>query len=646
MQIRNQIPVVLVTFFAMGAMVGVIFPGLSFFATLTRYSLKFSRGITDTVGKKENHDQSKRTGIMKFSHVAQTFMQIEATTGRLEMTRLLAALLKQATAQEAAIICNISLGQLNPPHIGTQFNVAEKNMIKAIAQAMDVAETIIQDHGKKLGDLGSVFEDPAFNYAQDDHAHLTIEDIYNRLHAIEHISGTGSQEEKIAQLSGLFKQLNASSAKYVVRIVLGKLRLGFSDMTIIDALSWMETGDKSLRDGIEDAYNICADIGLIASILKEQGIEAVKKMRIHLGIPIRPAAAERLPTAKAIVEKIGNCIAQPKLDGFRLQIHLDKTGPVPQVHFFSRNLQDMSGMFPDLKAAVEKLAVEQLICEGEAIVYDPNTHVFLPFQETIKRKRKHGIEEVMAELPLQLFLFDLLYLNGSEYMSKTHADRRNALLGIFHDVSDTTVQVLEEEYITSAAQLEDYFVHNIAAGLEGLVVKKDDSIYQPGKRNFNWIKLKRQEEGHLQDTIDCVVLGYYSGEGKRAGFGIGAFLVGVYNPYEDRFETVAKIGTGLKDADWIELKKKCDAIQVQQQPKNVVCAKELAPDVWINPELVVLIRADEITLSPVHAAAKTAESLGYALRFPRFMGYRPDKSAKDATTIDEVVHLFKDQFNK
>ena len=598
--------------------------------------------------------RTKGINHMKFSEVASTFTQLEAISGRLEMTRLLADLLKKSSPHEAEIICNISLGQLNPPHIGTQFNVAEKLMIKAIAHVLHVTEAHVQEKAKELGDLGSVFNDHAL---KNDKA-LTVQQVQMKLYDIEQISGTGSQDEKINQLSALLGSLDADSAKYVVRIVLGKLRLGFSDMTIIDALSWMETGDKSLRTIIEDAYNICADIGLIAQTLKKDGIDAVEKMQIHLGIPIRPAAAERLPTARAIIEKIGNCVAQPKLDGFRLQIHVDKTGSTtlsselrrtgatPVVHFFSRNLQDMSAMFPDLKAAVEKLDVKELICEGEAIVFDPNTHVFLPFQETIKRKRKHGIEEAMTEFPLQLFLFDLLYLDGKEYMSDTHANRRNALLKVFKNVTDTTVQVLEEKYVSTAKELEDYFASNIASGLEGLVVKKDDSIYQPGKRNFNWIKLKRQEEGHLEDTIDCVVLGYYSGEGKRAGFGIGAFLVGVYNPTEDRFETVAKIGTGLKDADWVELKKKCDAIAVSQQPKNVVCAKDLVPDVWTNPELVVLIRADEITMSPVHAAGKTESRLGYALRFPRIMGYRPDKTAAEATTVAEVEHLYKDQYSK
>lgn len=360
---------------------------------------------------------------MNFKDVAQYLEKIEATSSRLAMTELIAQMLKDATPAEAAIICNISLGQLNPPYIGTQFNIAEKNMAKIIADLLGKNETAIAAEAKKLGDLGSVVN----QYTWRTTTALSVSDVYKKLHAIEEISGTGSQEEKANQIRLLLEHLDPLSAKYVTRIIVGKLRLGFSDMTIVDALSWMEAGDKSLRALIENAYNICADIGLIAQTLKKEGIEAIKKMHIHLGIPILPAAAERLPTARDIFEKLGPCIAQPKLDGFRLQIHVDKTGKTPKIHFFSRNLQDMSYMFPDLKAAIEKLEVKELICEGEAIVFDADTGTFLPFQETVKRKRKHDIESVMEELPLRVFLFDLLYYDGHSYLNKTHDERRNAL---------------------------------------------------------------------------------------------------------------------------------------------------------------------------------------------------------------------------
>ncbi len=579
---------------------------------------------------------------MKFFEVGQAFQAIEEESSRLKMTELLAHVLERANPHEASIICNLSLGKLNPPYIGTQFNMAEKNIIKSIAHLLDRSEAEVAKQAKKVGDLGAV----VWEWEWDGKEGLTVLQVYRALHDLEQVHGEGSQEAKINLLTKLLSQLDPTSAKYVTRIVLGKLRLGFSDMTIVDALSWMEVGNKSIRKIIEHAYNICADIGLIAQTLKESGLEAIEKMKIQVGIPIRPAAAERLPTAKAIFEKLGTCVAQPKLDGFRLQIHLDKRKKTPVVHFFSRNLQDMSAMFPDIVPAIKKLPVETLICEGEAIGYDTNTGNFLPFQETVKRKRKHGIEAAASEYPLKVFLFDLLYLNGKSYLDVGHEERRKKLFDVFKHFKEEHVHIVDEKVVKSAKELEDYFIHNIETGLEGLVVKRPDAIYQPGKRNFNWIKLKRQEEGQLEDTLDCVILGYYAGKGKRAGFGIGAFLVGVYNPKKDEFETIAKIGTGLTDDEWRALKAKCDRVASKTKPKNVECHKDLTPDVWTYPEIVCLIRADEITKSPVHAAGRTTNELGYALRFPRFMGYRPDRSPEEATTVHEIKRLYEDQFKK
>jgi len=578
---------------------------------------------------------------MKFASVSSCFDTIDKVSGRLEMTELLAKLLTACDASEVEMVSNLVLGQLYPPYKSVQFNIASALMIKVGALLLAQSEEHIKERVKELGDLGLVIAEGDWVTSSN----VTVHQVYDALVALANITGVGSQEEKIEAVHTLLRTLDPVSAKFVVRIILGKLRLGFSDMTLIDALSWMAVGDKSIRDDIENGYNICVDIGYIARILKQDGIDAVRHMQIQIGTPIRPAAAERLPTARAIIEKIGDCVAQPKLDGFRLQIHIDnRDKKQSHIFFYSRNLIDMSHMFPDLVLVLKNVPVTTMIAEGEAIVFDPNTGSFLPFQETVKRKRKHGIEQAVTDFPLQLFLFDVLYLNGQELLSQTHEHRRENLLAIFKNNTGSIVQVIEEKPMHTAQELENYFKANIAAGLEGLVVKKSDSVYQPGKRNFNWIKLKREEQGHLEDTIDCVVLGYYAGEGKRAQFGIGAFLVGVYNKKEDRFETVAKIGTGLKDPDWHELKKKCDALRVSIKPKNVACAKDLYPDVWVAPELVVMVRADEITISPVHTAAKTDEHLGYALRFPRFMGYRDDKGAYEATTDQEIVRLYQDQF--
>lgn len=584
---------------------------------------------------------------MKFNELAEAFEIIEKESSRTQMTVLLADLFKKATANEAVIISYLSLGSLNPPHIGTQFNFAEKSLLKVIARLQRQTIEQIKASLDKLGDCGLVVGEGGWRSTAEEP--LTVTEVNRFLVKIHSITGLGSQEVKEELIEQLLRSLDVLSAKFVVRIILGKLRMGFSDMTMLDAFSWMACGDKSIREQLENAYNVCADIGRIIKLLKEDGCASVDRMTITPGIPIRPAAAERMESAEAIFEKLGNCVAQPKLDGFRLQVHLDKSRTDPVVHFFSRNLQDMSAMFPDLAEAVRNLPVTNAIIEGEAISYDGETGSFLPFQETVKRKRKHGIDKIIQDFPLRLYFFDLLYLDDQSLLDEPHHKRRTLMRELFEDKAIAKSQVMipiHEEKIKDAKHLKDYFEENISAGLEGVVVKRVDAPYQAGKRNFNWIKLKREESGSLEDTIDCVILGYYLGHGKRAAFGIGALLVGVYNHEKDCFQTVAKIGTGMTDGEWKAQKKECDELQVTNRPANIECAKELYPDVWVHPKIVCMIRADEITLSPLHTAGKTLTTMGYALRFPRFMGYRPDKDAASATTVKEVASLYRLQFEK
>ena len=579
---------------------------------------------------------------MKFAAVAAVFDALEKISSRTDITKILAQLLGQASAQEALIISNLSLGQLHPPYIPLKFNFAERNFIKVIAQVLTLSVEHVQHAYKKSGDVGSLVQQGGWHQTHD----LSVQDVYQALERFEQLSGSGSQEEKINSMAELIQALDPLSAKFVIRIVVGKLRLGFSDMTLIDAFSYMAAGDKSLRAPIEHAYNICADIGIIAHDLKKHGIAAIEKMQIRVGIPIRPAAAERLPTPQAIMDKMGQCIAQPKLDGFRLQVHVYRESGSEQVKFFSRHLQDMSAMFPDIHRALEHLRIKSVIFEGEAIVYDVNTNTFLRFQETVRRKRKHDIEQIMAELPLQLFVFDMLYLDGKSLLSLPTHERRTLLEDLFKHIASDTIKLIPEKIVHTTQELELFFTQAIDAGLEGLVLKRPDAPYQPGKRNFNWVKLKRHHEGAVEDTIDCAILGYYGGKGKRSAFGIGAFLVGVYDKKTDQFETIARVGSGLKDDEWRDLKKKCDNLKVPEKPKNVVCAKELYPDVWVHPQMVCEIRADEITLSPMHTAGKIDDKNGFALRFPRIMNFRADKKAQEATTVDEIKRMYKDQYAK
>ncbi|HKC18105.1 MAG TPA: ATP-dependent DNA ligase, partial [Candidatus Dormibacteraeota bacterium] len=329
-------------------------------------------------------------------------------------------------------------------------------------------------------------------------------------------------------------------------------------------------------------------------------------------------------------------VVQPKYDGVRVQIH--KRGS--EVRVFSRNLEDYTAMFVELVAAAKKLKDQTLILDGEAIGFNQQSEEYLAFEQTASRRRQHGIEAAAVSTPLVAFTFDVLFRNGKDLTPMPYEHR----YGLLQDVLDDS-QVLLPTPLTrtdSADELTRTLLDNISKGLEGVVVKRMDSPYQAGARNFNWVKLKRTTSGQLNDTVDLVLLGYYFGKGKRTGFGLGALLAGVYDREHDRFETITKIGTGLSDAGWREIHARADTLQVPEKPARV--RSLLTPDVWLEPEVVVEVLADEITPGTNHTAGKVGDAPGYALRFPRIVSFRSgDKRPEDATSVKEIIEMYRQQ---
>jgi DNA ligase-1 len=575
---------------------------------------------------------------MEFATFSDALEIIRGISSRNQITVLLAQLYHATTPHEARIVTYLLLGQLRPPYQGpTLFNIADRSMKAIVTDILGHDTNTITHHLAQYGDLALVLAEGTWKKPDAP----TLLQMYTELEELEKISGTNAHIARAKKFKQMVKLVSPREAGLLVRIVLGKLRLGFSEMTIVDALSWMITGDKSYRSVIEEAYNVTADLGLIAEEVKKYGIEKLKGHKPHVGIPILPAAAERAPSAEFIIKKIGPCIIEPKIDGFRLQIHVIHHGSQVKVLFFSRNLQPMQDMFPELEEAM-KTYPHNLIVEGEAVAYDPETDTYFSFQETVKRKRKHAVSETALSHPLRLTLFDIMVYNNSPCINHTHHDRFKLLKQAILKLSSSAqsmVTVVAHQAVTTAHQIDEYFNYEVSRGFEGIMAKRDNAPYQAGKRNFTWIKLKYQEIGALDDTIDAVVLGYYRGHGKRAKFGIGSCLVGVYDKTHDRFVTLAKLGTGLSDDEWKELKKECDAFAVNQKPNNVICHKTIEPHIWIEPHIVLEVAADNITRSPIHTA-------GLALRFPRMVKFRFDKSATDATTTHELQSLYQNQGKK
>lgn len=588
---------------------------------------------------------------MKFNKFADYLAQLEKTSSRIAITEIFADLLRESSIDEVDKVCYLSLGQLAPLYEGVEFSMAEKLMYRAIGLAFKISEEAVRKEYKKVGDLGEA----AVNLkSKTQELNLSITEVYQRLLAIAEDGGEGSVERKVYKMAELLKSLDKLSVKYVVRIPLGRLRLGFSDLTIFDALSWMIGGDKSKREVIENAFNVQADVGHITRLIKEKGIPGLKETKVHLGIPVMPGLCQRLPTADEMIEKMGKVAVEPKYDGTRLQMHFSRKDKEKKredltlfdfqtrgfVRTFTRNLENTTHMFPDLaQAAWKEVKAEEIILDGEAIGYDIKSGKFLPFQETIKRKRKHDISLTAQKIPLRYYVFDVLYKDGEDLLKVSLEKRRKILEKVISGKNKTIL--LSPQIVTNDPdELRRYHDEQKNKGLEGVVVKKWEAFYDPGRRGFTWVKFKEEESkkgGGLADTLECVVMGYYKGKGKRTGFGIGAFLVGIReNENSDMFLTISKIGTGLTDEQWKEMKTRCRKWEAKDIPKQYKVNKNLEPDVWCEPQIVVEIQADNITVSPVHTA-------GLALRFPRLVRFRDLKSSEETTTLTEVKKLYRMQ---
>jgi len=579
---------------------------------------------------------------MTFSKLSEYLSQLEKTSSRLKITEILAQLLKEAKISEVDKLCYLILGYLAPPYQGIEFSLAEKMMMRVVARAFTVDEKTVRRQYKKVGDLGIVGESFCTGIARNVQT-MSVLQVYNRLLAIAQESGEGSQERKIAGMAGLLQDLDALSVRFVMRIPLGKLRLGFSEITLLDALSWMVSGSKKHRKEIEAAYNVRADIGLIAKTIKKSGLSGLKKVKISLGTPVMPALCQRLPTPEEMVEKMcpasNDMVAvEPKYDGTRLEVHFKKGKHKSKlIKMFTRNLENVAFMFPDIaKTLIKEVNAKSIILDGEIIGYDQKTGRLLPFQETVKRKRKHAVQETLTQIPLRYYCFDILYYNGRDLLAVPFSKRRQILERVLCRSSNKTI-ILSPQIVTrNSKEIRHYYDEQIKKGLEGVVIKKWQAPYDVGKRGFTWVKFKHakgKKGGGLVDTIEGVVMGYYRGRGKRADFGIGAFLLGVRKEKDGhRFLTVSKIGTGLTDEQWREMRRRCSRVEVGKQPKEYGVDKNLQPDVWCRPVIVVEVEADNITHSPIHTA-------GLALRFPRLIRFRDDKNADEVTTVEEIRKL-------
>src|SRR5438093_4760069 len=516
-------------------------------------------------------------------------------------------------------------------------------VMRVLTHATGLDDARIGRLWKEKGDLGLVAQEAIAARRQRplESTPLTTAKVYEHLDSIARESGEGSQERKIRLLSDLLGSATPREAKYVVRMVVGQMRLGVADMTIVDALA-ATFATKADRPRVERAYNVSSDLGEVARVLASKGVDGLEAIRLKLFRPIRAMLAERLETLEEIFERMGKAALEYKYDGLRVQAHVSAT----KIELFSRHLENITGQFPEivdgLRTAVQ---ADGAIVEGEAVPVDPNTGEFLPFQEVSRRRgRKTEVERMAKEFPVTLFAFDCLLRGDEDLTSRPYTERRKALQAVLKP--NEAIRLATMRVTDAVKQAEAFFDEALPAGCQGLMVKALHSTYDAGARGYQWIKFKREYSTALSDTIDLVIVGAFAGRGKRAG-SFGALLMAAYDDQEDLFRTTCKLGTGFDDETLFALPEKLRTAKRDRKPARV--DSKLEPDVWFEPTTVLEVRGAELTVSPVHTAAWGAirSGAGLAVRFPRFTGrWRDDKGPEEATTTKELLEMYRQQLKQ
>jgi DNA ligase-1 len=573
---------------------------------------------------------------MLFSDLVQYLNKISQTTKRLEITQILKDLFIDHKEEVETIVYLIQ-GRVAPDYIGVELGVSDKTILKVIRRLTSSKEDEEISLFSKLGDLGMVVEVLMAKGKQTSffNESLSIDELYNLLWKIAQLKGSGSSITKEGILTDLYIRSSVEEAKYITKIISGSLRLGVSDATIVTSLRLAYRPEMEQNE-VEEVYNFHPDAAFLAKLLLSNSL--IENVGPTPEIPMKVMLAERLQSISEILTKLkGKAAFEYKYDGLRIQIH--KKGEV--VRTFSRGNEETTLQFPEIVESIKKLEIDSLIIDGEAVPFNTETGEIYPFQDVSRRRgRKYDLDQKKEEIPIVVFLFDIVYLRGKQLNKIPYIERTEILRS---EIKESDRIKFAKQIITSdVTEAEIFFNSSIESGCEGIVAKsiEGNSIYRAGNRGWLWIKFKRDYQNELSDSLDLVVIGAFYGHGRRKG-NYGALLLASYNGEGDVFESVCKLGSGFTDENLSELKVMfSDAVSLEK-PHNVDSV--MVPDVWIYPEKVIQIRGSEITISPVHTCSiGLIGKNGLAVRFPRFMGtWRNDKKAEDCTTSVEIYNMFK-----
>jgi len=561
---------------------------------------------------------------MDYRSLAEVYEDLESTTKKLKKTEIIADYIKKVPAKLLPNVILLLTGKIFPSWSEEETGVARQLMIKAIAKATGMSEKDIMKKFTSSGDLGKTAEHFIKSKKQRtlSSKKLSIKDVFDDLQKISKLTGKGSQAQKINLIAGLLSHATPKEALYVVRTVLGELRVGVAEGIVRDAIAQAFKLDKK---DVERAYHLHPDYGEVAAIAKEKGKAGLKLAKIKPGTPIVVLLAEKSPDLKTALEAFEHPILEYKYDGMRLLIHKKDD----KIWLFTRRLENVSNAFPDLVQLCKKaIKAKECIIDGEALGIHPKTGRPMPFQALSTRiKRKHDIEKAAKEIPVQINLFDAVYINGENLMGLPLKERRDLLKKIFKPIKGK-FQLAHHLVTKDYKKADAFYKKALHAGHEGLIIKNLDAHYVSGRRVAGgWLKIKP-----VMETLDLAIIGATWGAGKRAGW-LGSLILGCRGA-GGKYLKCGMLGTGIKEKKTKEGDVTFKDLTDMLKPH---ITEEKGNKVKIKPKILIEVAYEEIQKSPTYDS-------GFALRFPRFIRLRPDK--KEADTVARIKKLYEQQKGK
>ncbi|SCU81421.1 LAME_0B07008g1_1 [Lachancea meyersii CBS 8951] len=598
-----------------------------------------------------------------YSAICNLFNEVEGTSSRLQIVKLCSDFLYSVlskTQNDLVPITYLLINRLGPDYQpGLELGLGEGLLMRTISESCGKSLAQVKARYRELGDLGRIAQEArSVQPTMFKPKPLTTGEVFSNLQAIAKSQGKDSQLRKVQLIKKMLTACQGVEAKFLIRSLESKLRIGLAEKSVLIALSkaiLMQEHDgkepssdliDAAEEKIRDAFCQVPNYEIVIKTALEHGIMNLDKHCVLTpGIPLKPMLAKPSKSVSEVLDRFQGhrFTCEYKYDGERAQVHLLPDGTM---HIYSRNGESMTERYPEIKIAdfiADKDATHTLILDCEAVAWDKDRNTILPFQVLSTRKRK-GVVAEDVKVRVCLFAFDILCYNDEPLINRSFAERREYLHRVLKPVPGE-LQFASEMTTVSLDEMQQYLDQSVKDSCEGLMVKSldgEESQYEPSKRSRNWLKLKKDYLQGVGDSLDLCVLGAYYGRGKRTGT-YGGFLLGCYNQDSGEFETCCKIGTGFSDEMLQKLYDELKPTEIATPKAFYVYSESAPPDVWFEPSMLFEVLTADLSLSPVYKAGSSSHDKGVSLRFPRFIRIRDDKNVEDATSSEQVIEFYESQ---